>query len=196
MPLFRVQFDGPALPVPGSDELFNGAVWEGSRLGLAEQDRHTFLIEGASPDEAVEALKGPVEHLDGSLTVAEVSTPIGWTGLKAYVESVEWDEAIRCQFSELELALLETIMDDGEATWMVLKHLEDVAKFEVVETTFANLEQRGLVFHSRERSCNPQTGGTDYVSWWAISDHGWEVLRVIKRPWYNRRLSSTPDSPS
>jgi hypothetical protein len=82
------------------------------------------------------------------------------------------------------LTLLDGLLDgSAEPTWIVLEDPDTGGDREVVEATFRDLEQRGLVTHTRELSGNSAGEPMELDDWWALTGRGWEALGQIKPPW-------------
>jgi hypothetical protein len=184
MPVFRVEFLGPHLDDHESIATAAGAEWEGSRGLPGERYRHYFLIEQNSPEDAIETLRAAVNPLAAppAFSADQVTLPPGWKGLRR--EEVDWDDvSTRCELTGLQRDALHSLLDDGEPTWIVVKHSE-IGDRGTAEAVLSGLERRGLVWHVREDSYNPDSE-VDLEDWWALTDHGWAILGLIKPPWYN-----------
>jgi hypothetical protein len=184
MPVFRVQFRGPGSDDRETIATAAGAEWEGTRGFPGEPYRHFFLIEHDSPENAIDTLRAAVKphHKAEDFSADQVTLPPGWKGLNR--EGVDWDDVgTRCHLTGVQREALHSLLDDAEPTWIVVKHSQ-IGDRPTVETVLSGLEQRGLVWHVREDSYNPDSE-TELEDWWALTDRGWAILGLIKRPWYN-----------
>jgi hypothetical protein len=186
MPVFRVVFDGPPLAEPQVDGDATGVEWEGSR-GFPDnvRFRHYFLVEGMAPDAAITALRRAVDHPGAfsGFAAAEVTPPPGWKGLG---EEIDWAHvATRAELTKLQETLLDNLLNSPEPTWIMLEDSDTDGDRELVEAAFRDLEQRNLVTRTREASGNPAAEPTDPEDWWALTNEAWDLLGLIKRPWYS-----------
>jgi hypothetical protein len=96
--------------------------------------------------------------------------------------------------TELERALIGTLLDAAEPTWIIVEHPNVTDDLERVETTLRGLEDRGLVYSTWKPAYGPDDFGVleDWhgrphrmCHWWALSDEGWDLLGLIKSPGYH-----------
>lgn len=116
---------------------------------------------------------------------SEITPPEGWQGLNHH--GVDWASvANRCDLSELDQTLLESLLGGAEPTGIVLKHSASGRDRQVVQTAYLELVRRGLVTRTPEGNSPPENQRLpDHDDWWLITDQGWETLGLIKRPWYH-----------
>lgn len=83
------------------------------------------------------------------------------------------------------MTLLDSLLDGAEPTWIVLEDPATGGDRQVVESAYGELERRGLVTRTPEGNLPDAHKLPDRDDWWMITDRGWEILGLIKRPWYH-----------
>jgi len=123
--VFRVLMDGPELDDPRSDACDVGAEWEGSRHTRDGRCRHAFLAEADDPDAAIAICQSGFDKRGSftSVEAQEVVPPPDWQGLNS--DGVDWSTvSARHEFTELERAALDAVLNAAEPTWMVMLRRE------------------------------------------------------------------------
>lgn len=165
--------------------------WEGSLGSPDAGHRHYFLVTAATSDAAIAAVRCALRDHGtfDSFAATEVQPPVGWKGLGRH--GVDWASvSARQQLTELQQTLLENLLDDEEPTWLVLKDPGAGGDRKAAEAALGELERHGLVKRARRASGNPDSDPMELEDWWAITGPGWEMLGLIKRPWYARASSA------
>lgn len=87
--------------------------------------------------------------------------------------------------TDLQRTLLDYITNAAEPTWIMVKEIPEArCDRRAIDAALEDLETRGLVDRTREPSGNPESGVLDLEEWWALTDHGWQVMGLPKPPGY------------
>lgn len=187
MPLFRVRCEGSDLEFDDLDAVADASTAEyETGWGSPHGHGYYFLVCADTQEAAILSIRqavGPLgEHAE--FTADEVLPPPGWKGLNQ--REIDWPDVHgRCRLTELQQTLLDGLLDAAEPTWILLKHLELTENRDTVEAALRELEQRGLLLRTREPSGAAGATGDEPENWWMITDNGWEMLGLIKRPSYH-----------
>jgi len=168
-----------------------GVEWEGG-VGVASLDgssqgrlQDRFLVEADDMDGAVRMLRSALKRYGtfaAGFVAEEVVPPVGWLGLNT--NGPDWAAVGRRHgLSARQCDALEALLNAAEPTWIVMRELDSEDR-SGIEALLGDLEDRGLVWHVNEESYDPH-GEVDRDDWWALTDRGWEVVGLIKRPTYN-----------
>lgn len=85
----------------------------------------------------------------------------------------ERDSEQRIGLSGLEVELLDFLANAAEPTWIFLKEMPELRDDRAaLERALSDLERRGLVSRTRERSGNPAAEAYDLDDWWALTPSG------------------------
>jgi len=194
MLVFRVQCSGPRISDEAQGGLTTvGARWEGSRThGDSRPDQHRVLVGALTGDATVSAvaalLGGFGEFHDFEATpVRNLRGEVQNMPIRKHVSEIDWkDVEARERLSQLQRALVQAILDVAEPTWKLLLADPDVPDDrDLVEAAMRDLEARGLVASTWEASGNSSEPRQEMCWWWSLSDEGWDLLGLIKSPYYH-----------
>ena len=188
MAVYRVSFLGADDEV-AQDALTTGALWEGSRFGPDEPSRHRVLIEAGTEHEAIAgvrralAARGSFREYEASL-VTDSHGEAWRRPLSQSWADIDWEEAPRlASLRDLQRAVLSSLADAAEPTWIVAAEVSAVADRDTVEAVLEELENNRLVYSVLEAGGEPGKD-REIDRWWAITDETWDLLGLIKSPWY------------
>lgn len=192
--VFRVRFSGPLLSDEAMDALTAaGVAWEGSEHGPEEPARHRALVETSTEPNAINTVAGLLEAHGsfGNFSASPVTNSRGerWRGpIRNSWDQIDWhSEPKLARLRDPERAVLFSLADDGEPTWLVAGAVS--VDRSSAEAMLEGLQEQGLVYSDLLEAWEP--GKEDYLDrWWAITDEGWDLLGLIKSPGYNRRPGS------
>jgi hypothetical protein len=166
-----------------------GGWWEGTASGPDEPYRHRVLVEAGTDQEAIASVRTVLLPYGsfGQYAASTVRDARGevWRGpfYRSWQE-IDWQAVPgRAALTDVQRAVLGTLADSGEATWLVVKALDMAADRVTVEALLEELEQQGLVYSVLEEGGEPGKEW-DLDRWWAITDEGWDLLGFIKSPNY------------
>jgi hypothetical protein len=188
--VYRVCFAGDELSDLGGESLEKaGVIWEGSAVAPDMPSRHRALVRCPAEQDAIVAVR---QALDGygsfnEFTAAPVRNSRGeiWRGpfYRKWSE-VDWQAVPdRSRLTDGQRAVLATLTDAAEPTWMVLQTCELDLDRAGCEAVLVELEDQGLVSSVLEQALEP--GQDDRLDhWWAITHEGWDLLGFIRSPGY------------
>jgi hypothetical protein len=190
MVCYRVSFEGDELTDAATRALTGpGVWWEGTASGPEEPSRHRALVYATDEQEAIEAVQSALAGYGsfGEYLAAAVRNARGevWRGpfYRKWSE-IDWQATPeRAGLTDLQRAVLGTLVEWGLPTWMVLRDIDVTADRATVEAVLEDLQQQGLVYSTREASGEPGRE-SEPDRWWAITHQAWDLLGFIKSPRY------------
>ena len=191
MLVFRVSFSGPELSEEATSALAAAdAGWASSGPDPGVLQHHTALVGALTESEAVSAVS-EIVMAHGSFDEF-VATPvrdrhgeIKRTPIRRVWDDIDWEDVeSKATLSELQRTLLRTMLDAGEATWIILKDRDVPNDRDHVVAVLEELEGRNLVRSTVEVSFDPGREPYSLDRWWALTDEAWDLLGLIKSPWY------------
>jgi hypothetical protein len=190
--IYRVWFEGPELDERALAALSAaGAVWEGTEGFVAPgaEWRHSARLRAADASAAARQIETLLaEHSAYRATNIELLLGAGgepWRGeIDRRWEQVDWSVPELSVLSPLQRTVIWALLDDHEPTWVILRALEATPDPAEVDDALREMGALGLVHHRLARSMAPDEEGDQPVPWWALSDHAWDLLGLIKSPRY------------
>jgi hypothetical protein len=159
-PILRVWFEGAELDKQALAALSHaGAVWEGTEGSLAASDDdwlHSARLRAHSASEAKELIAVVLDQF-GAYRLKSVEPVVGadgepWRGaIDRRWEQVNWSVPELVALSPLERTVIWALLDDHEATWIILRSFDVEPPRADVEQALRHLETLGLVDHSTAR---------------------------------------------
>jgi hypothetical protein len=192
-PIYRVWFEGADLDDGAAAALADiGAVWEGSEGSVDADDegwRHSARLHAADASDAEERLtkmlRGPTRY---RIVLTELVVDAGGEPWRAEIdrrwEHVDWSVPGLAELSPLERTVIWALLDDEEATWLVLREFDAEQDPADVERALRHLEAGGLVDHRLALGLEPGNDSDEPVPWWALTSRAWDLLGLIKSPRY------------
>jgi hypothetical protein len=166
-----------------------GRRYEGSFVDeVKDVAIHRALVGADTPGEAIERVREVLARHGEfgdfrAQPVVDARGEVIRTPIRTRLSEIDWDGA-RCEarLSALQQTAIMALLDDHEPTWIVAAEVE-IADRATVEAALRELESLRLVRSIREESGEPGRE-TDDDNWWAVTDEGWDLLGLIKSPWY------------
>jgi hypothetical protein len=187
---FRVSFAGPPLSEEAKVAIANaGARWEGSDCDAGGACRHSALVEAETEQDAVTGLRRVLakEGAFGEYDASPITDARGRLRRAPSYRSwqeIDWQSVPeRAMLGAAHRAILGTLLDAAEPTWIIAADPYVSADRATVEAALNELRDQGLVHSVTEEGGEP--GNESALDrWWAITDGGWDVLGLIKSPGY------------
>lgn len=190
MVVYRVCFEGDDLTDDALAALAAaaGVTFEGSGCGPEEPSRHRALVEASVELRAIAAVRAVLQG-HGSFAEFDAS-PVrdsrGELWQRPFYRSwqeIDWSVPERAHLNDVQRAVLGSMLDDAEPTWIIATR-PDVAKDRAsVEAVLEDLKEQGLVYAVLAEGGEPGRE-TETDRWWAATDETWDLLGFIKSPSY------------
>jgi hypothetical protein len=161
-----------------------GIHWQATHGSPDSPDRHFVLMEAENAARAVATVEAALRGLGEFREFASRSFPSygAECGCRPFVlpgNPPNWDE-LDLDITDVERRLLESLLDDIEATWVLLRDHPDLDRA-AAEQSLRRLEEIGFVASAKAMSCNP-VAFEELDNYWAITDDGWDRLGLIRSP--------------
>jgi hypothetical protein len=164
--------------------------WARSGEGPGEVAHHTAIVAALTESDAVRAVReivmayGSFDEFVATLA-RDRHGEVVQTPIRRFWDDIDWEDVeSKATLTELERALLRSITLTGEATWIILNEPDVPNDRDQVVAVLEELEERNLVRGTLEVSFDPAREPYSQDRWWALTDEAWDLLGLIKRPWY------------
>jgi hypothetical protein len=187
--VYRVAFEGPDLERAEISALrAKSAVWEGSSCDASGLCQHTARLWAHGPTEAIATARQILDAKGGfagyhSRAVTDSEGQPWRASIDQTWREIDWSTPPRAGLAGLQRSVLGALLDDHEPLWIIMTDPDVAASSAAVEGALAELERQGLV-DSRMAASGEPRHEADTVSWWAITEKGWDLLGVIASPRY------------
>jgi hypothetical protein len=166
-----------------------GAAWEGSDCNAEGVCRHSALVGATTEQEAIATLRRMLgaqgSFRDHDASPVRDSRGEVWRGpLYRSWDEIDWQTLPRrARLTELQRAVLRSLLNAAEPTWIIAADPEISADRASVEAVLNDLQEHELVYSVLEEGGEPGKE-TEPDRWWAVTDAGWDLLGLIKSPRY------------
>jgi len=186
MAIYRIMFIGTELSDAAKAALVAvGAKWEGSECDAEGRCRHRVVVEAKTAQDGVTIVRRGLAAYGsyGDYNGSPVSDSGGEARRGSFYRSwheIDWQAVPRrARLTDLQRAVLGSLLNDAEPTWIITTDLQVSTDRVDVEAVLEELQEQNLVYGVLEEGGEPGKE-SEKDCWWALTEEGWDLLGLIK----------------